>query len=136
MQSQFMPHGHCYFWQTDLILMNLIADTTITLAYYAIPLVLIYVSFRSKGRLPFNSVFQLFAIFILACGTTHLLEVVTIWTPHYYLLAIVKLITAVASVMTALTLIPLMPKILIALKRATHDAALPHDGRRGKEDRG
>jgi light-regulated signal transduction histidine kinase (bacteriophytochrome) len=48
---------------------------------------------------------------IIACGFTHFMEIVTLWKPVYWLSAYVKIITALASVMTALALPPLVPKI-------------------------
>ncbi len=111
----FMPHGHCYLWKTDILLMHVISDAVITLSYYAIPLVLVYISSKTKGKLPFNRLFLLFAIFILACGTTHLLEIVNVWQSRYYLSGIIKIITAIASVLTAASLIPYVPKLIYFL---------------------
>ena len=67
---------------------------------------------RKRTDLPFSWVFVLFSIFIIACGFTHLLAVVTVWQPIYWLTAVVKVITAVASVLTAIVLFPLLPKAL------------------------
>ena len=40
--SDFMPHGDCYFWRPEILWMGVVSDITITLAYYAIPLMLLY----------------------------------------------------------------------------------------------
>lgn len=114
---EFMPHGHCYLWKVDILLMHVISDVIITISYYAIPIILVYISSKTKGKLPFNYLFLLFAIFILACGTTHLLEIVNVWQSRYYLSGIVKVITAIASVLTALYLIPFIPKLINFLNR-------------------
>ncbi len=114
----FMPHGHCYLWKPDLILLHVISDAIIILAYYSIPLILVYVVRKSKGALPFNWIFISFAIFIVACGTTHLMEVVNIWQSEYYLSGIVKAITAVASILTAIAMLPLLPKVIDVLQKA------------------
>ncbi|HEY9650370.1 MAG TPA: hypothetical protein V6C95_06885, partial [Coleofasciculaceae cyanobacterium] len=83
----------------------------ITLAYYSIPILLIY--FVSKREdLPFDWMFLLFGAFIISCGTTHLLEVWTLWHPHYWLSSFFKVITALVSMSTALELVPLLPKAL------------------------
>lgn len=108
-----MPHGHCYQWRPDLVAMHAISDAVITVSYFSIPIALTYVVYRSNNRLPFHKVFLLFSIFILACGTTHLLEIVNIWRSEYYLSGVAKVVTAIASIATALALIPILPKIVI-----------------------
>jgi two-component system, NtrC family, sensor kinase len=65
---------------------------------------------RRRKDLQFNWVFVCFAIFIVACGTTHLMEIVTIWRPVYWLSGIVKAITALASLPTAVLLVRLVPE--------------------------
>ncbi|MBV8884556.1 MAG: ATP-binding protein [Chroococcidiopsidaceae cyanobacterium CP_BM_RX_35] len=109
--SPFIPHGHCYLWQPELVWLHIISDSLITLAYYSIPLTLVCFV-RQRKDLPFNWIFLLFGTFIIACGTTHLMEVWTLWHPTYWLSGLVKAITAVASLYTALELIPLVPKAL------------------------
>ena len=54
----------------------------------------------------------LFAIFIMACGTTHLMGIWTLWYPDYLTDGMVKVVTAVASVMTAVALWPLLPRLV------------------------
>ena len=51
-------------------------------------------------------------MFILACGTTHLMAAVTVWYPYYRLDGVVKAVTAVASAATFLMLIPMMPTLI------------------------
>lgn len=109
--SQFVPHGHCYLWQTNLVSLHVLSDTFIALAYYSIPITLFYLV-QKRQDLPFEWVFLLFATFIVACGTTHILEIWTLWYPTYWLSGLVKAFTAVVSVITATQLFPLMPKIL------------------------
>jgi hypothetical protein len=36
--------------------------------------------------------FVCFAVFIIACGTTHIMEIVNIWHPTYWLSGIIKAI--------------------------------------------
>ncbi|WP_347272385.1 PAS domain S-box protein, partial [Leptolyngbya sp. FACHB-36] len=91
--------------------LHILSDSFIALAYYSIPVTLI--SFvRRRQDLPFDWVFLLFGAFIVACGTTHVLEVWTLWHPTYWLSGFVKAITGVVSVSTAILLIPLVPKAL------------------------
>ena len=79
----FMPHGMCYLWQPDILALHVISDSLITLAYFSIPFTLLYFV-RKRADLQFNWIFVCFAIFIVACGTTHLMEVWTIWHPTYW----------------------------------------------------
>ena len=97
--ADFMPHGYCYLWDPWLVWLNVASDGMITLSYYCIPFVLIY--FIHKRRdLPFNWIFWMFGGFILACGTTHLMEVWNVWHASYALAGVIKAITAVISVTT------------------------------------
>jgi PAS domain S-box-containing protein len=111
LSPDFMPHGYCYLWDPLVLWLHVISDSLITLSYYCIPIILIY--FIRKNRdIPFNRVFWMFGTFILACGTTHLLEIWNIWHSAYLLSGFVKAITAGVSVITAAMLIPLVPKVV------------------------
>src|SRR5580658_7386261 len=106
-----MPHGYCYLWDPRMVWLHVLSDGLITLSYYCIPVVLIY--FIRKNRdIPFNRIFWMFGTFILACGTTHLLEIWNIWHASYLLAGVLKAITAVVSVITAAMIIPLVPKVI------------------------
>ena len=110
--GNYIPHGHCYLWQRELVALHVISDSAIAIAYFSIPLSLLYVVFQRKD-LPFRNIFWLFGAFILSCGTTHLMEVWTLWHPVYWVSGILKLITALISAYTAFALIPLIPQALI-----------------------
>ncbi len=106
-----MPHGMCYLWQAKMLIAQISADAIIALAYYSIPVFLIWIV-RKRGDIPFSWVFWLFAIFIVSCGTTHVMGIWVIWHPDYWADAAIKWVTAISSIGTALMLIPLTPKIL------------------------
>ena len=106
-----MPHGMCYDWNPSVIWLHVISDALITLAYYSIPLTLLYFV-RKRRDLVFDWIFVCFAVFIVACGTTHLMEIFNIWRPTYWLSGIIKAITAVTSVITAILLVRLVPQAL------------------------
>jgi PAS domain S-box-containing protein len=117
LSPDFMPHGYCYLWDARMVWLHVISDGLITLSYYCIPVVLIY--FIRKNRdIPFNRIFWMFGTFILACGTTHLIEIWNVWHGSYLLAGVVKAITAVVSVITAAMLIPLVPKVISLPGRA------------------
>jgi len=120
----FMPHGMCFQWRPDILTLHVVADSLIALAYFSIPFTLLYFVRRRKD-LQFNWMFVCFAIFIVACGATHLMEIWTIWQPVYWLSGAVKTVTALASVPTAFLLVRLVPTAL----RLPSPAALQHANR-------
>ena len=109
--SSFMPHGHCYLWNPGLIWLHVVSDSLIALAYFFIPVALIYFIWRRRD-LPFQWVFVCFGIFILACGATHAMEVWTLWHANYWLAGAIKAVTAMASVPTAILLFQSVPPAL------------------------
>ena len=109
--SGFMPHGFCYTWDPYVIWLNGLSDAVIALAYYTIPVTLVYFVRRRKD-LAFHWLFLGFAFFIVACGTTHAMELWSIWHPAYWLAGVIKALTAAASIGTAAALIALVPKAL------------------------
>jgi PAS domain S-box-containing protein len=70
---------------------------------------------RQRKDLPFRNIFWLFAAFIISCGTTHIMEVWTLWHPVYWVSGSLKIITAAISAYTAFALIPLVPQALTLL---------------------
>lgn len=109
--GNFIPHGHCYLWNPELVSLHILSDVLIALSYYSIPITLVYF-IRKRKDIPFKNIFLLFGAFIISCGTTHLMEVWTLWHPNYWFSGALKAITALISFYTALTLIPLVPKAL------------------------
>jgi two-component system, sensor histidine kinase and response regulator len=109
--SQFMPHGHCYAWTPSILWTSVLSDIVIAISYFSIPVALIYFM-RKREDLPFSWMFALFGVFILACGTGHVFEVWNTWHGAYGGQAIIKLVTAVASIGTAAALWPLLPRAL------------------------
>ncbi|CAN1351757.1 Ethylene receptor [Linum perenne] len=91
-----------------------ISDFFIALAYFSIPLELIYFVKRS-AVFPYRWVLVQFGAFIVLCGATHL---ISLWTfaIHSRTVAIVmtiaKLLTAVVSCATALMLVHIIPDLL------------------------
>jgi hypothetical protein len=92
----FMPQGHCYLWMPELVWLHVITDGLIAVAYYAMPLTLAFFVHR-RNDLPFSWMFLLFGAFIIACGTTHIMAVWTLWHPTYWLAGGVKAISPVAA---------------------------------------
>ncbi len=108
----FMPHTFCYLGNATLITTHMVADLLIGISYVVISLTLVYLVRTSQGAIPFHWMFLAFGTFIIACGATHFMEVVTLWVPAYWASAYVKVVTAAASVATAIALPLAMPRIL------------------------
>ena len=109
--GDFMPHGYCYLWNPGLVWLHVISDTLIAIAYFTIPFSLLWFV-RKRRDLPFSWIFVLFGVFIVACGTTHVMEVWNLWHAEYWLAGVLKAITATASVGTAILLARLVPQAL------------------------
>jgi len=114
----FHPHGYCYLWRADLVWLHVISDSLIGFAYIAIGMTLAYFVRRGSGDIPFSRIFVAFGVFIAACGATHFMEIWTLWSPVYWLSGSVKVVTAGASVVTALVLPPLVPAALGTIRAA------------------
>ncbi len=109
--SDFPPRWQCGNWTAGHGWLHVLSDLGVWSAYVAIPCVLGYFVLRRKD-VPFRFVFVLFGAFILACGTTHLMEAALFWWPAYRLAGLVKLLTAVVSWGTVLALVQVTPKAL------------------------
>ncbi len=106
-----IPHGFCLKWTPELLWSYVVSDVLITLAYSTIALTLAY--FVSQRRdLKFRRIYLMFSGFILACGATHFMSVVLIWYPLYWIDAAIKVMTAIISLSTAVTLIRMLPLAL------------------------
>ncbi|MDY7012688.1 MAG: adenylate/guanylate cyclase domain-containing protein, partial [Cyanobacteriota bacterium] len=122
LSSQYIPHGHCYLWQTPLVALHLVSDLTIALAYFSIPAMLLYFV-KQRRDVPFLNVLILFSAFIILCGFGHLLEIWTLWHPTYWLTGIEQAATALVSCYTALQLWTLLPQFLSLKTPEQLDAA-------------
>jgi C4-dicarboxylate-specific signal transduction histidine kinase len=109
--SDFMPHGYCYLWNPGIVWLHAVSDTLIAFSYYLIPVLLIYFV-RRRRDVPFHWMFLMFGLFIFGCGTTHLMEVWTLWHGTYRLAGVIKALTALASLATAALLVTLIPRAL------------------------
>ncbi len=109
-KSDYLPHGHCYFWEPGLVWLHVISDGLIALAYYSIPVTLYFIIGKRVG-FKLRGLILMFAAFILACGTTHLLSAWNIWHAAYRVEGVVKAITAALSVATAIVMVKLAPVV-------------------------
>ena len=109
--SAFLPHGICLTWESGLMLLHVVSDGLIAAAYFSIPFGLAYFV-QLRKDLEYRWIFMLFAAFILACGTTHLFDIWTLWHPDYLLQGLIKAMTALISVTSAVLLWPAIKKAL------------------------
>ncbi len=133
----YAPHGYCLLWRPELIWTSVISDGLIALAYFSIPVALVYFV-RKRPDVSFGWAFWAFAAFITACGFSHLMHIWNLWNGDYGAEVAVKALTAIVSVVTAIAVWPLVPKGLaipstaslqganaeLALRVAERDAAL------------
>jgi signal transduction histidine kinase/CheY-like chemotaxis protein len=109
--SGLAPHGYCLLWEPGLLWLYALSDGAIALAYYSIPLALVIIG-RKRSDLVFRPMLWLFAAFILLCGTTHWLDLATLWAPLYGLQGLVKAATGIASIITTIALWWSLPDFL------------------------
>jgi PAS domain S-box-containing protein len=107
--TDFMAHVYC-LRLPEVVWLHVTSDVLIAISYFAIPLTLVLLVKR-RNDLVFSWMFMLFGLFILACGATHLLSVWTLWHPMYRLEGVVKAITALVSMPTAVLLFRLLPQV-------------------------
>src|ERR1041384_3311538 len=94
--SDFPPRWQCGNWTAAHGWLHILSDLGIWSAYFAIPCILVYFAVKRRD-VPFRGIFLLFGAFILACGTTHLMEAIIFYWPVYRLAGMIKLFTAVVS---------------------------------------
>ena len=109
--SILTPHGFCLAWDPVLLWVHAGADALTALAYFVISYVLLRLV-RYRRDLAYPWVFRIFAAFILACGVTHMVGVLLLWEPYYWLAGSMKAAAAALSVTTAILLRPLWPRIM------------------------
>lgn len=103
-------------WPGDELLMKYqyISDFFIALAYFSIPLELIYFV-KKSAVFPYRWVLVQFGAFIVLCGATHLIN---LWTFGMHsrnvevVMTTAKVLTAVVSCVTALMLVHIIPDLL------------------------
>ncbi|MBV9081479.1 MAG: PAS domain S-box protein [Acidobacteriaceae bacterium] len=132
--TDFMPHVYC-LREPGLVKLHAFSDAVIASSYFGIPAAL-FVFVRQRRDLLYSWMFLLFGVFILGCGLTHLLAVVTLWHPVYRLEGVVKALTAIASFGTGILLCRTVPgalnlpgsqQLLAAIVESSDDAILSHD---------
>jgi hypothetical protein len=104
---QFCSSDTTAFW------LVLGSDLSIALAYFAIPITMAVVLRDRRDDIPYPWLWLLFVTFIVACGLTHLVHVwsAVMGAGYLKLHAIIGVLTAAASVATAIAFIFILPQI-------------------------
>lgn len=124
----FIPHGYCFSWNSALLWTLVVSDLVIAASYFSIPFALWYFA-RKRPDVGQLHIITLFGLFIVACGVTHIFDIINIWTPWYWGNAFSKAVTAAVSLTTAFVLWRIMPSALQApsfkqLENANRDLEL------------
>jgi diguanylate cyclase (GGDEF)-like protein/PAS domain S-box-containing protein len=141
LSTNYLPHRFCYLSQPGLVWTNVITDGLIA-GSYAVIFGCLFWLVNKLRILPelrgYLWIFVSFGTFVLACGLTHLMEVVTVWWPFYPLSATAKVICAAVSIPTSIAFAAATPGVagnilrflsgLRQSKRAEEDAAANYRG--------
>ena len=111
--QNLIPHGYCLSWNPSLLWTFVVSDSVIAIAYFSIPFA-IWTFAKKRPDIQQQGLMLLFGLFIIACGFTHVLDVINIWSPNYWANAISRVITALISACTAILLWRIMPTALLA----------------------
>lgn len=109
--DSFLPYGHSYLWRPELLWTQAIADLAIALAYFTMPVLLFRIA-RRRRELRFRSVVFCFGAFIVANGITHVMTAFNIWSTAFWTEAILKAVTAILAIPTAVLLWRSLPDVL------------------------
>jgi len=98
--NDFLPRGSCAGWTTGMIVAIDIADAFLWLAYYVLPALMYLFSVQIKFReLKFpRSLILWYVAFILACGTTHAIDVLMTWIPAWHIDVVIHCLAAGISI--------------------------------------
>ena len=77
------PHGFFLSWEPGLMAVHVVSDGLIAASYYSIPLAVAALLLLRRRDVSFSWMAWLFAVFIMACGTTHVMAIWTLWHPDY-----------------------------------------------------
>lgn len=134
--ERFMPHGHCYLWQPDILWTHVLSDSLIAIAYIAIPVSIAIIAWRHAHSAGASaSIALLFAAFIILCGLTHIFNIYVIWYPAYEVQSYIKAITAITSIVTAVVVVSKTRYLfqLLSIEASNHEINRVIDEHKKKE---
>lgn len=98
----------------DALFITLVmSNATIAFSYFAIPIAMAIVLGSRRSDIPYPWLWTLFVAFIIACGLTHVANVVSLLSGVEYLAfhGVIHLVTALASVLTAVAFVSILPQV-------------------------
>jgi serine phosphatase RsbU (regulator of sigma subunit) len=126
LQNVFMPHGYCFSWYPEILILHAGSDIITSIAYFAVAGAIVYFTYGKRNALPKSTINLLIGTFLVfaACGAVHLSSAVVVWFPEYWISGWLKLFNAlVSSYVFVFMLIPLIPIALEAPTPAQLEAA-------------
>lgn len=113
MSPALMPHAICWRQDQRLIWTMVISNAITFLSYSTICFTLIYLVRKTRQAVSRDWALFLvgFALFIIACGSTHLMKVMTTWIPIFWVDAWTNIVTAILSGYVAIQLIRRAPEL-------------------------
>ena len=109
--SGSVPYGLCPGWNTRLIALQAVSDSILALSYGSALLGLIWFV-RQRADLPPRWLIGLFGAFLLVCGATRGLSVLTLWMPVASTEAVATAATAILALLMAVILWIMIPRVL------------------------
>lgn len=100
-----------YVERFEVLWSMLLGDFFTMLVFYAIAAVLL-VFVNKRKDIHFNFVFKAVAVFGICCGTVYLIDILSINYALHWLSAVLKIVTAIVSVVVVISLIKIFPKAL------------------------
>ena len=108
------PRPFCYLETPRLLWISVITDTLIAASYFLIFVSLIWIAATLRDIAKFSRYLWIlvsFGLFIVACGGTHLTDVLSLWWPEFGVAAAIRIFCAAASVPTAIFFAKATPSI-------------------------
>jgi chemotaxis family two-component system sensor kinase Cph1 len=108
--SLWPARWHCGVWTNLHGWLYIGSDLLIWLAYFTMPIIIFSYVSKRKQVIKYSGIYLLFAAFILLCGTTHFLDAVMFWVPMYRLNTLIRILTAIVSLLTVYYLFKIIPE--------------------------
>jgi signal transduction histidine kinase len=108
-----MPHAVCWSQDQKLIWTMVVTNTITFVSYFSICVTLFYLARKTRRSIhrDWGYLAVGFALFIVACGSTHAMEVITTWNPVFWIDAWTNIITSILSGYVAVQLIRRAPDL-------------------------
>jgi two-component sensor histidine kinase len=111
--GDLQPLGATWGWRSDLVGLHAVSHTLLALAYLVIPAAIGIVLWRRRDLARSAQLIGvLFIVFIVTASMMHLAQLLTLWTPAYGLVSLLKVLTAATASATAIAIWPQIPRLL------------------------